>query len=65
MPKAPKSTQHIEKVLSEESDQEETNSDQEVFFNLQPSTSNKTQEMPSMNMYMPYIEGPSMDRTVK
>ena len=30
--KLPKSTQHIEKVLSEESDQEETNSDQEVFF---------------------------------
>ena len=38
--------------------------DQEVVFNSQPSTSNKVQEMPSMNMYMPYIEGPSMDYTV-
>ena len=36
----------------------------QVFFNPQPSTSNKAQEMPSMNMYMPYIEGPSMDWTV-
>ena len=63
MPKASKSTQCIEKVLSEESDQEETSSDQEVFY-PQPSTSNKTREMPGMNMYMPYIEGPSMDWTV-
>ena len=31
------------------------------LINPQPSTSNKVQEMPSMNMYMPYIEGPSMD----
>ena len=69
MPKAFKSTQHehhIEQFLPEESDQEETNSDQEVFCNPQPSMSNKAkaQEMPSMNMYMPYIEGPTMDWTV-
>ena len=37
-------------------------SDQEVFFNPQPSTSKKVQEMPSM--YMPYIEGPTMDWTM-
>ena len=52
MAKASKSTQRTEKVLPEESDQEETSSDQEVLFNLQPSTSNKVQEVPSMNMYM-------------
>ena len=43
---------------------ESSSDDQEVFFNPKPSTSNKVQEMPSMNMYMPYIEGPSMDWTV-
>ena len=65
MPKASKSAQcNSEKVLPEESDQEETSSDQEVFFNPQPSTSKKAQEMPVMNMYMPYIKGPSMDWTV-
>ena len=67
MPKASKITQceqHIEQVLPEESDQEETSSDQEVFFNPQPSTSNKAQVMPSMSMYMPYIEGPTVDWTV-
>ena len=68
MPKASKSVPiaqcTVEQVLPEESDQEETSSDQEVFFNPQPSTSNKAQEMPSMNMYMPYIEYPSMDWTV-
>ena len=68
MPKASKSAPsaqcNTEKVLQEESDQEETSSDQEVFFNPQISTSKKAQEMPSMNMYMPYIEGPSMDWTV-
>ena len=67
MPKATQKTQcaqcTVDPVPSEEfSEQEETSSDQEVFFNPQPSTSKKTQEM--SNMYMPYIEGPSMDWTV-
>ena len=67
MPKASKSAQHeqhiIEEVLPEElSEQEETGSDQEVFFNPQSSTSKKAQVMP--NMYVPYIEGPTMDWTV-
>ena len=53
MPKASKSAQHeqctIEEVLSEElSEQEETSSDQKVFFNPQPSTSKMAQMMPSM-----------------
>ena len=43
---------------------ESNSDDQEVFFNPQPSKSNKAQEMPSMNMYMPYIDDPSMDWTV-
>ena len=67
MPKASKSSQReqrIEKVLSEDSDQKETSSHQEVFFNPQPSTSKKAQVMPRMSMYMPYIEGPMMDCTV-
>ena len=38
---------------------ESTSSDQEVFFNPQPSTSTSTQDMPSV--YMPYIEGPTVD----
>ena len=71
MPKATKRSKHdqhnveivdnnpIEDVTSEE---ESTSSDQEVFFNPQPSTSTSTQEMPSV--YMPYIEGPTMDWTV-
>ena len=72
MPKATKSAQcekhTIENVvlLEEVSEQEETNSDQEqedvdleVFFQPQPSS---TQVMPSM--YMPYIEGPTMEWTV-
>ena len=67
MPKASKSNQceqhTIEQVLPKElSEQEETSSDQEVFFNPQPSTSKKAQVMPSM--YMPYIEGPTMDWTM-
>ena len=67
MPKATQKTQcaqcTVDPVPSKEfSEQEETSSDQEVFFNPQPSTSKKTQEM--SNMYMPYIEGPSMDWTV-
>ena len=40
-----------------------TSSDQEVFFNPQPSTSTSAQEMP--NVYMPYIEGPTMDCMIK
>ena len=64
MPKASKSTQ-CEQVLPEElNDQEVTSSDQEVLFNPQPSTSNKAQVMLSMSMYMPYIEGPTMDWTM-
>ena len=35
-----------------------------MFFNPQPSISNMVPEVPSMNMYMPYIEGPQMDWTV-
>ena len=45
-----------EDVTSEE---ESPSSDQEVFFNTQPSTGTSTHEMPSV--YMPYIEGPTMD----
>ena len=67
MPKASKGAQHeqhtIEEIHPEElSEQEETSSDQEVFFNPQPSTSKEAQVMPSM--YMPYIEGPTMDWTL-
>ena len=67
MSKATQKTQHeqctVEQVLPEEfSEQEETSSDQEVFFNHQPSTRKKAQE--TSYMYMPYIEGPSMDWTV-
>ena len=51
----------IEEVSPEESsDQEETSSDQEVFSNSKPSTNKKV--IP--NMYMPHIEGPTMDWTV-
>ena len=66
MPKASKSAiQPVEHILPEElSDQEETSWDQEVCFNPQPSTSTKMQVMPNMNMYMPFIEGPTMDWTV-
>ena len=38
--------------------------DPDVFFNPQPSTSHKSKEIPNMNMYMPYLEGPVMDWTV-
>ena len=66
MPKASKSAPSAqcttEKVLPEDSDQEETSSDQKVFFNPRPSTSKKAQLMPSM--YMPYIERPTMDWTM-
>ena len=70
MPKAIKQSKHVENTsendyhtdsnLSNESSSDE----QEVFFNPQPSTSNKSKEVPSMIMQMPYIEGPSMDWTV-
>ena len=46
--------------VHETSEEESTSSDQEVFFNPQPSAS--AQEMP--NMYVPYIEGLQMDWTV-
>ena len=43
---------------------ESSSDDPEVSFNPQPSTSHKIKEIPHMNMYMPYIEGPAMDLTV-
>ena len=43
---------------------ESSSDDPEVFFNPQPSTSQKVKEIPNMNMYMPYIEGPVRDWTV-
>ena len=67
MPKGSKSDQHeqctIEEVLPEElTKQGETSSDQEVFFNPNHLQVKKMQVMPSM--YMPYIEGPTMDWTM-
>ena len=44
--------------------QDSGSDDSEIFFNPQPSTSHKVRDIPSMNMYMPYIEGPAMDWTV-
>ena len=70
MPKAAKKFNHVEntsenKYQADSNLSNESSSDDQVdFFNPQPFTSNKVQEMPSMNMYMPYIEGPSMDLTV-
>ena len=70
MPKAAKMSNHVENTSENECQADsnlshESSSDkQEVFFNPQPSTSNKVQEMTSMNMYMPCIEGSSMDWTV-
>ena len=70
MPKAAKNSNHVETTGNNEYQADsnlsnESSSDEhEVFFNPKPSTSNKVQEVPSMNMYMPYIEGPSMDWTV-
>ena len=62
---------NMQKAVSENELQEDYNrshesssDDSEVFFNPQPSTSHKMKEMPNMNMYMPYIEGPVMDWTV-
>ena len=37
---------------------------QKYFSNPQPSTSHRIKEVPHMNMYMPYIEGPAIDWTV-
>ena len=72
MPKATKKSNRLENTSENENEyqadsnlsNESSSDEQEVFFNLQPSTGNKVQEVPSMNMYMPYIEGPSMDWTV-
>ena len=67
MPKAQKSSkceQHTNEIVdnnpsaNETSDEESTNSEQEIFFNPQASTSRSAQVMPS---YMPYIEGPTKD----
>ena len=43
---------------------ESSSDDPDVSFNPQPSTSHKVKDIPHMNMYMPYIEGPAMDWTV-
>ena len=43
---------------------ESSSDDPDVSFNSQPSTSHRIKEVPHMNMYMPYIEGPTMDWTV-
>ena len=72
MPKATKRSNHVENTSKNENEyqddsdlsHESSSDDQEVFFNPQPSTSNKVHEMLSMNMYMAYIKGPSMDWTV-
>ena len=70
MPKAAKKSNDVESTSKNEYQadsnlsNEASSDDQEVFVNAQPSKSNKVQEVPSMNMYMPYIEGPSMDWTV-
>ena len=68
MPKATKTSNCIENTSENENEyqadsnlsHESSSDDQEVFFKPQPSKSNRAQEMPSMNMYMPYIEGLSM-----
>ena len=58
-------TQAIRNTQADSNLSNESSSDnQEVFFNPQHSTSNNVQEVPTMNMYMPYIEGPSMNWTV-
>ena len=72
MPKATKKSNRVENASENEYQadsnlsHESSSDEQEVFFNPQPSASNTVQEVPSMNMhiYMPYIEGPSMDWTV-
>ena len=67
MPKAQKSSkceQHSGEIVDNNlsanatSDKESTSSEQEIYFNPQPSTSRGAQVMPS---YMPYIKGPTMD----
>ena len=70
MPKAAKMSNGVENTSENEFQgdsnlsHESSSDDQEVFFNHQPSANNKVQEMPIMNMYIPYIEGPSMDWAV-
>ena len=70
MPKAKKKSNCVENTSENEYradpnlSNESSSDEQEVFFNLQPSTSNKVQEVPSMNTYVPYIECPSIDWTV-
>ena len=70
MPKATKKSNLVETTSDNEYQadsnlsNESSSADQEVFLNPQPSTSNKDKEVQSMNMHMPYIEGPSMDWTV-
>ena len=70
MPKATKKSNCVENTSKHEYQadsnlsNESSSDDQEVFFNPQPSKSNKVPEVQSMNIYMPYIEGPSMDWTV-
>ena len=70
MPKAAEKFNRIENTSENEYkadsnlSHESISDDQEVYFNPQPYTSNKVQEMPSMNMYMPYIECHSNDWTV-
>ena len=62
MPNAGKNVQPCGKHKWKNEYQADSNlsDDQEVFFNSQPYKSNKAHKMPSMNMYMPYIEGPSI-----
>ena len=49
---------HNNPGVNETSDEESTSSEQEIYFNPQPSTIRNAQVIPS---YMPYIEGPTMD----
>ena len=62
---------NMQESISENEFQEDYNrspdsssDDPEVFFHPHTSTSHKVKELPNMNMYMPYIEGPVMDWTV-
>ena len=62
MPKATQRSNRVENTSDNEYktdsnlSHESSSDEQEVFFNPQPSTSNKFKEVLSMNMYMPYIE---------
>ena len=70
MPKVAKTSNLVETTSDNEYQTDsnlsnESSSDvQEIFFNPQPSTSNNIQEVPCMDMYMPYTEGPFMDWSV-